>query len=145
MDGAVDALRAVLCGEKWASAERQLKAGPRSDHGLEALAASVDKRGGFGGVVCRGPTREGPVSEASAWFVDAAARERVCRDRDLSEFALCLASDPLAVVDHANLEVLLGRLADNPAILRAARLLTLLRTTASGGGNLLPPAGIRHD
>ena len=76
------------------------------------------------------------MNHTSDWFVDMAARKNVCQDRDLSKFALRLANDePLVaaeVADHPDLERLLANLIDNPAILRAARLMTLILNSASG-------------
>lgn len=135
MDGAVDALRAVLCGENWTREERQFSLQSRSAASLESLAASVDKRTEFGAILSSQSKPYGTVSQASAWFVDAAARSNVCRDRELSEFALCLASQPLAVVDHPSLETLIAKLANNPAILRGARLLTLQLNSAQGNAS----------
>lgn len=128
--GAVDALRAVLCGDNWARAERYLGEHPESRAALESLAALVDKRTGFGNVLCRRLEKGVATRQASALFVDEAARNNVCRDRDLSRFALCLASDqPLVVArvaDHPGLESFLAKLISNPAILRAARLQRLM-------------------
>ena len=132
MADAVEALRALLCGENWAEAERlfreQLDRRPWSN-----LAALVDNQTGFGNVLVGRLAEDYTVRQTATWFVDAAAQHNVCRDRDLSEFALHLANDePLVVAevaDHPDLERLLTKLADNPAILRAARLLILLNST----------------
>ena len=145
MKSAVEALREVLCGENWARAERRFREHARSDTSLESLAASVDNRTGFGGVLCRRFAEESTVGLTDAWFVDAAARNNVCQDRDLSKFALRLANDkPLVVAevaDYPGLERLLANLTDNPAILRAARLLTLLRNSPSGdAADATPPS-----
>ena len=134
LDGAVVALRAALCGENWVRAERQFGGRLPLEAAVASLAACVDKRGRFGSVVGRGSTEWRTGSQASAWFVDAAARHGVCRDRALSEFALLAAREPLAVVGHPNRELLLGRLANNPIVLRAARLLTLALNAPPGGG-----------
>lgn len=136
MDRAVGALRELLCGENWVSAEKRFK--PPGLHGsIESLAALVDKRTRFGDVLCSRLAKEGAASQAATWFVDAAAQNNVCRDRDLSKFALRLANDdPLVVAEVANhpgLERMLAKLTDNPAILRAARLYTLLLNVASQG------------
>ena len=135
MDSAVDALRTVLCGDNWARAERHFCEHPGSHASLESLAALVDKRTGFGNVLCRRLKTEGTMHRTSTWLADEAARSNVCRDRDLSEFALRLASEqPLAVAsvaDHPDLESLLAKLINNPAILRAARLQTLILNSAS--------------
>ena len=148
MDSAVDALRAVLCGENWARAERRFREHPGSDASLKFLAGLVDKRTDFGTVLLRSMSRkDGTPARISDWFVDATARHNVCRDRDLSEFALRLANhEPLVVAEVANgpsLEHLLARLADNPTILRAARLLTLLLNSISGDApDTTPPSGL---
>ena len=137
MNRAVDALRTVLCGENWAREERRFSAHPGSQASLKALAALVDKHTDFGNIILRGRSEtNGTAHQTSAWFVDAAARNYICQDRDLSKFALRLANDePLAVAEVSgdlNLERLLANLTNNPAILRAARLLTLLRNSPSG-------------
>ena len=133
MDRAVDALRRILCGENWANAERHFLAHP-SEGSLESLAALVDKGTDFGSVLRDRLEADGTVGHTSDWFVDAAARNNVCRDRDLSEFALRLANyEPLVateVTDHPNLERVLANLTNNPAILRAARLLVILRESS---------------
>ena len=146
MDSAVDTLRAVLCGENWARAERHFREHPGSHASLKSLAASVDKRTDFGSVLLRDLLKaDGTAGHTSDWFVDAAARNNVCRDRVLSKFALRLANDePLVVAevaDFPNLERLLAKLTNNPAILRAARLLTLLRNSPSGdAADATPPS-----
>ena len=135
MDSAVDALRTVLCGDNWARAERHFCEHPGSHASLESLAALVDKRTGFGNVLRRRLKTEGTMHRTSTWLADEAARSNVCRDRDLSKFALRLASEqPLTVAcvaDHPDLESLLAKLINNPAILRAARLQTLILNSAS--------------
>ena len=146
MDSAVDTLRAVLCGENWARAERRFREHPGSHASLESLAASVDKLTDFGSVLLRDRLKAGGTAgHTSDWFVDAAARNNVCQDRELSKFALCLANnEPLVVAEVAdlpNLERLLAKLTSNPAILRAARLLTLLRNSPSGDiADATPPS-----
>lgn len=127
---AIYALRAVLCGDKWAGAERRFAEHPESHTSLEGLAALVDKPTGFGSVLYGQLEEEVATRQASAWFMDEAARNNVCHDRELSRFALCLASDQPPVIasaaDQPGLESLLGKLVDNPAILRAARLRRLM-------------------
>ena len=141
MDRAVDALREILCGENWASAERLFMAHP-SEGSLESLAALVDKGTDFGSVLRDRLEADGTVGHTSDWFVDAAARNNVCRDRDLSEFALRLANhEPLVateVTDHPNLERVLANLTNNPAILRAARLLVILRESSGDAADATP-------
>lgn len=128
MEGAAAGLYGALCGENWARAEQQVRARPESEAAVESLAGAVDKRGDFGTVLREGLAIHGSVDSAMAWFVDAAARQNICRQRDLSEFAVLLAGNPRQAVDHPSFEALLGRLVDNPALLRSARLLVLQRS-----------------
>ena len=130
LDGAVNALRAVLCGENWAREERRFHEQRGSQASLESLAALVDRRTGFGTILLN-RSKAGANSDHAAWFVDMASRRNVCSDRNLSEFALHLANEPLVAGDHPDLELLLAKLIDNPAIFRAARLLTLQTNSLS--------------
>ena len=132
IDAVLDALRTVLCGENWIRAETRFEEQPASPSSLESLATSVDRRTDFGAVLRHWSKADGTAHQTTAWFVDAATRSNVCRDRNLSEFALRLASRPLTALDHPSLEALLAKLANNPAILRGARLLTLLLGSAPG-------------
>ena len=135
LDKAVVALRTVLCGENWGKAESEFHAHLGSHASLDSLAALVDKRTGFGNVLCRRLKTDDTMHRASAWFADEVARNNICQDRELSNFALCLASDQpsvvASVVDHSSLESMLAKLIDNPAILRAARLRKLILNSAS--------------
>ena len=143
MNGAMGALRKVLCGERWMRAEMRFRGHPETHASLELLAAAVDKHSRFGEVLLDRSKTDGAVT--SAWFVDAASRNNVCRDRDLSQFALGLASDEppvfAEVIDNPDLEPLLTKLTDNPAILRSARLLTLILNSASEGVPEATPPG----
>ena len=148
MNRTVDTLRTVLCGENWAREERNFRAHPRTHDSLERLAAAVDRRTRFGNVLLDRLKTDGAVT--STWFVDVSSRNGICRDRDLSEFALRLANeDPLSVAKVAelpDLDPLLTKLIDMPSILRAARLRTLiLYSVSESATEEIPPAGFRHD
>lgn len=127
MKGAKRALCASLCGENWAKSERFFDAQSGSYASLKSLAALVDKHTDFGTFLLNQSETDGTRSQTSAWFSEMAARNNVCRDRELSEFAFRLANEPWAVIDCSNLETLLKKLIENPAVLRAARLLALLK------------------
>ena len=139
VSSAAGTLRAVLCGQNWAQAERRFSKQPGSQASLKSLASLVDKPTDFGTVLLDRSEAGGALDHA--WFLEAATRKNVCPDRDLSEFALRLAREPLAIADHPDLELLLAKLIENPAILRAARLLTLLLSSASGDVPDANPAG----
>lgn len=139
VSSAAGTLRAVLCGQNWAQAERRFSKQPGSQASLKSLASLVDKPTDFGTVLLDRSEAGGALDHA--WFLEAATRKNVCPDRDLSEFALRLAREPLAIADHPDLELLLAKLIENPAILRAARLLTLLLNSASGDVPDANPAG----
>lgn len=129
MDGAVNALRAVLCGDRWSKAEQHFREHPRSHAALKSLVALVDKQG-FGNILYRRLSTEGSTHRTCTWFVDEAARKNLCTDREVSKFALRLAADQLLMVarlaDVPRLESLLAKLINGPSILRAARLRTLI-------------------
>ena len=146
MDSAIDKLRAVLCGENWVKAEKSFKEHRGSHASLETLVASVDKRTDLGTVLLHDRSKaDGTSSHTFDSFMDVVARKNVCRDRDLSEFAFRLANDePLVAAEVANdrdLQPLLTKLIDNPAILRAARLITLIPHSASGNAPDSTPLG----
>ena len=132
----------MLCGENWARAERHFCAHPGKHASINPLIAAVDKHTRFGNVLIDRSKTDGAVT--SAWFVDAAARNNICRDRDLSQFALRLASDdPLVLAevgDNPDLEPLLTELIDAPSILRAARLLTLILNSSPEGAPEATPS-----
>lgn len=126
MKGAKRALCASLCGENWAKSERSFDAQSGSYASLRSLAALVDKHTDFGTFLLNQFEADGIRNQISARFSEMAARNNVCQDHELSEFAFRLVSEPWAVIDHPSLQTLLKKLIDNPAILRAARLLALL-------------------
>ena len=124
-------------------AERHFLERPGTYDSLESLVATVDKHSGFGNVLIDRSRMEGTVT--CAWFVEAAARNNICQDRGLSEFALRLASDePLDFAEVAGdprLDPLLAKLIVAPSILRAARLRTLiLRSASEGSTEGAPPS-----
>lgn len=121
LDSAKDAIVAKLCGERWNRAERQYCEHQGLHSSLESLARLVDRKRPH----LHLSLPDGEESQTSDWFADEAARVHICSDRLLSKFAFRLARDPLSVVDDPNLQTLIEKLIDNPAVLRAARLLTL--------------------
>ena len=129
----VQVLYTAMCGKSWARAEKRLAKWATSPASLDVLARSVDRRSDFGAILRRRSKAGGTARETSTWFAETAARTNVCRDHVVSEFALRLASEPLSAADEANLEALLAKLVNNPALLRGARLVTLLLGLESWG------------
>ena len=123
----INAIFRSMCGKNWARAEEDFAERPLSPGSLAALETLVDKHTQFG---CR-LSRQGDPSESegavAARFVAEAGRQGVSRDRDLCHFALRLAARPANVLADPHLDARVGQLADNPALLRGARLVSLLR------------------
>ena len=118
LDSAKGEIMVALCGTKWDRAERQYSENLGS---LESLARLVDRKR----PQLHQSLLNSKESQSIDWFADEAARIHICIDRALSKFAFRLAREPLSVADDPNLHALLEKLLDNPAVLRAARLLTL--------------------
>lgn len=67
-------------------------------------------------------------------FAEVAARYNICKNRDQCDFALIWAHEPLRLlVICSNLDEMLVQAAENPVLLRGARLVALLNATPSGG------------
>jgi hypothetical protein len=103
----------------------------------------VDRHGGFAALLRRDyPTKGDNLAQASHWYADAAARYHVCTERNLSEFALRLASQPQRLFESygGDLNGFLNEIRGNPTILRGARLLALLcaNQNRSEAARLLP-------
>lgn len=118
-----------LCGKDWSDAERAYRNLPAASHSLLLLKQRVDMRPSLAVVLVRdfANAELGPAQRI-AWFQETAARYGVACDKELSEFSLRVASDPeaLAAFYGDRLTGLYARLAANPVLLRAARLVALL-------------------
>ena len=142
LDSATGAVVAKLCGERWDSAERQYRKHQGTPSDLDSLAGMVDKkRPHLRHRLLQLPLPNSEESQTSDWFADEAARIHICGDHLLSKFAFRLARDPLSVVDHSNPLQSLKKLIDNPAVLRAARLLTLRLAAARNAAGQNPRRG----
>ena len=123
----INAIVNRVCGKKWARAEEVFAQQPTSQYSLEALEALVDRRTQFGRHLRRQVNLGDSETALAATFSTEAGRQGVCRDRDLCQFALRLAINPRdALADPLHM-TRGGLLADHPALLRAARLVSLLR------------------
>lgn len=143
VNGFLQAVFGALCGPDWAEGEARFRSSPGSSNALKFLKMEVDKRPSFAAVLHRQHSQmDGSVVQGARWFADVAARYKVCKDRELCEFALRLASQPhrLPAVYGGNLGHLLDQIAKSPAVLRGARLLALLSASRNGDATpfLLP-------
>ena len=116
-----------MCGKNWARAEEDFAERPFSPDSLEALEILVDKRTDFG----RRLSRQGDAGESESAvvtrFAAEAGRRGLSRDHDLCHFALRLAARQDNVFTDPQFDERVGQLVDNPALLRGARLVSLLR------------------
>ena len=141
IDGILAALYEALCGQKWVEAEARFRSNPKSPQTLEDLKARVDKHPSFAAALTRSQSNiEGNSTQRTLWFSQVVARYMGRTDLQLCEFALRLASAPhaLSVRHFSDLTALFSALANNPAILRGARLLALL--TASDADEATIPS-----
>ena len=133
----VRAIFRTMCGKKWANAVEAFKERPLSSDSLNALNVLVDRRTNFGRRLSRLLTEPGEDAAAlAARFAAESIRQGLSRDRDLCHFALRLASHPSDVLADHLLDARVGQLADNPALLRGAHFVSLLRARHRD-----PPAG----
>ena len=123
----MDAIFRTICGENWARAERSFVEQPRSRHALSVLKKLVHKRTQLGRPLARHSDPRESEDAAASRFADAVEIHRVSFDRDLCRFALRLAFRRTDVLADELLDDRVNQLADNPALLRGARLVALLR------------------
>ena len=125
--GIVDAIFVAICGENWAKAEGDLANRPIPRTALQALVARVDKRTPFGQQLSNQSFASDAETTVATRFATLAARHGVSRDRDLCLFALRFANHPIDILPDPLLNDRIALLSQSPALLRGARLLTLLR------------------
>ena len=117
----VNAIMKSTCGKHWAKAEEDFAARP------EALETLVPVRTHFRGR----PGWQGfdgeSESDVADRFTAEAGRQGLSRDRDLCHFALGFADSQKSVFNDPRADDQVGKLIDNPALLRLARLMLLLR------------------
>ena len=123
----VNAIFRTMCGRNWAKAEETLAERPTSQAALQALEMLVDRRTQFGRVLRQHSAAGDSEAAVATSFITEAARQNVSRDRDLCSFALRLASRPLDVLSYPLLGDRAAELVRNPALLRGARFVSLLR------------------
>lgn len=124
-----------ICGQDWSDAERAFRHVPASSHSLSLLKQRVDVRPSLAVVLVRDfANAELDSAHRVAWFQQTASRYGVACDKELCEFTLRAASDPeaLPVVYGERLSGLYARLAANPVLFRAARLIALLSSQRDG-------------
>ena len=131
----ISAVFGSMAGESWATAEEAFTERPMSRDVLRLLEARVDRRGHFGRALCQHTLPSNSDSQIASSFAADAAVTGVSRDRDLCRFALRFATTPLDVLSGPDLDARIAQLTENPALLRGARLVALLREQPGSGAN----------
>ena len=116
-----------MCGRNWASAEEDFAEQPLSPDTLETLETRVDRRTNLGQRLSQQDTSDENERATATRLATEAGRQGLPRDIDLCQFALRLASRETNVLADPHLDAQIGKLADNPALLRGARLVSILR------------------
>ncbi len=123
----ISAIFGTICGENWARAERSFVERPMSGHTLSVLKKLVDKSTQFGRPLARHSDPGESEDAAANRFADVVELHRVSSDRDLCRFALRLAIRPTDVLADPLLDDRVHQFVNNPALVRGARLVALLR------------------
>ena len=123
----INAIFRSICGKNWTRAEEDFAKRPLSPDALEALETLVDKRTQFGRSLSRQVYANENDRAVAAHFAAEAQRHGISHDRDLCQFAICLAAHQANVLTDPHHDAWIAQLVDNPALLRGARLLSLLR------------------
>ena len=114
-----------ICGANWAGAEEDFAKRPSSPNALEALQKLVDRHTPFGHRL----VKQGDLgkSDGTERFTAEAGSLLVSQDRDLCHFALRFAACRDDVLTDPLIDDSVAQLVDNPALLRGARLMSLVR------------------
>lgn len=132
----ITAIFRTMCGKNWAEAEETFAKKPMSPAALQLLETHVDKRTNFGRILRDRWRPSHNDTDIAAWFTTEAARHDMSRDRDLCLFALRLAAYPPDVFSDPRFDARVAQLPQNPALLRGARFVSLLR----GSQRARPPS-----
>ena len=122
----VDAIFGTMCGMNWARAEEAFTEQPTSQAALQVLEERVDKRTQFGRTLRENLDPDDSEAAITDCFTAVAARQHVSRDGDLCFFVLRLAGRRLDILSDPLMETRIAQLANNPALLRGARFISLL-------------------
>ena len=125
--GIENAIFVAMCGKNWAKAEADFANRSISRTALQALVAHVDKRTPFGEQLSKQSLSSDAETTVATRFAALAARHGVSHDRDLCLFTLRFANHPFDILSDPLLNDRIALLSQCPALLRGARLLTLLR------------------
>ena len=123
----IGAIFRTMCGKNWARAEQSFVEQPMSPHALSVLKDLVHKRTQFGRPLARHSDPSESEEAAANRFADVVEVHHVSFNRDLCRFAMQLAIRPTDVLADRLLDDRVNQLADNPALVRGARLVALLR------------------
>ena len=116
-----------ICGANWKRAEQDFAERSSSPDSLETLQNLVDKRTRFGHSLAELSHVGEDDGAVAARFTAEARRLHVSQDQHLCHFALCFAARRNEALTDRFPDDSVTRLVDNPAMLRGARLVSLLR------------------
>ena len=128
----VSAIFRRMCGKRWVNGVEAFEKRPLSMWSLKVLDTLVDRRTNYGRRLSRLLTESGEdVQAVDARFAVESERQRISSDHDLCHFALRLATRPGDVLSDDLLNARIEQLVQNPALLRGAHLVSLLRAHGS--------------
>ncbi len=116
-----------ICGANWVRAEEDFAERPSSPKSLEALQKLVDRHTRFGHRLVKQGDLGDSDDAATAQFIAEAERLLVSQDQDLCHFALRFADCRDDVLTDPLINDSVAQLVENPALLRGARLMSLIR------------------
>lgn len=120
----------ALCGRAWAEAESIFANGANHDGAVDALKLKVYSNS-FAAALKGNSVQFDTGYDGRKRFAEVAARYGICKDISLCEFALIWAHEPLRLLTICrNLDEMLEQAASSPVLLRGARLVTLLNSSA---------------
>ena len=124
--GIFDAVFLRVCGNNWTKAEENFKTESLSSKALKTLENLVDKRSNFGQSLCQqiNINKKNTIAEQ---FTAIARNSWVSNNSELCQFSLHIADRQSHMLADDLIDSLIKQLVDNPALLRGARLVSLLR------------------
>ena len=117
----------AMCGANWATEERSFDEKCSSPIYIDNLTKLVAKRSPFGRRIYEIALRIENDDDLYTHFFGEAKREHIARDPALCRYAIEFADRRFGVLSEPQSETYIGQLANNPSVLRGARLISLVR------------------